>query len=1549
MPQHALASTYAGSPPTSISRTQGRQMRIPCTLDATGQCRDIVITTDTGTIIGEIADRLRAHLSGTSTRHDQPVQSATPATLCVRLAGHGKPVILDRHRTVGESALQPGCTVTLVDEAAPGVEARRQYPLAAQLVEMSANRSHGLVTGENLIGRDPELRVHLASRDISRRHAKLAITEDGTASLHDLGSANGVLVNGSPITSAPIRDGEVITLGTRRLRFMRIAAPHATNTREALLTPRTPVIPAPAVVPRFTAEQHQLPTPPQRRRSTRLPMLAALVPVLGAVAMYTLTRSPYSLLLAGMAPLALLASWLDNRVVSSREHRRELAAFCSAIDRLEVDLRQSQQREREVRHRASPAATTPLWQRRPEHRTFLEVRFGLGTDLSLTETPSIERAELPDEVWARLVALRDRFATITDVPVVEHLLSAGSIGIVGTTEAAHDALRALIMQIAASHSPADVVLAAFCPSPALPGWQWLKWLPHTASPHSPVVGDHLASTSEDAAALMRRLEEVVGSRSGAKGQLRSHLPADDRPVHHHTQAAAPPEHMPVVIVVVIGSPDLDLARLVHLAEIGPDHSVHLLWLTHRTAELPAACRSWLHIEADLTAALHRVRSASHTPVTKLDRLDAHQAGTLARAMAPMTDAGALMLDESDLPTRIRLSELTDADLGEPAAIARRWAANDSIMSAWHQTRATAASHRSAAPTGLRASVGAGALGAFDIDLRTQGPHAILGGTTGSGKSEFLQTWIMAMAAEHSPDRLTFLLVDYKGGAAFAECADLPHTVGLVTDLDTHLVQRALISLRAELARRERLLNEAGAKDLRSMESRHDARTPPMLVIVVDEFAALAADVPEFVTGIVDIAARGRSLGLHLILATQRPSGVVDDNLRANANLRVALRMADVQDSTDVLGSADAAHFPPEVPGRAAVRAGPGLVQHFQAAYVGAPLLKRREVPDISIADLPFGTGEHWPTPGTTVPVPPTAVREIEAMRDAMCTAADRLGLSRPRRPWLDALPAAISLSPSDAGTDAGLVLGLADDPAHQRQLPYVWSPSACGHLRVIGGAGSGRSQVLRTIVWQLGCRTSALEPTEVYAICASAAPLEMIEVLPIVGSVIEADDRERVERLLRLLATTLQQRLQLLRAARVSNIDQLSNGPPPHIHLLIDDLPALQQRYEFSRGFDVIRTITELCTAGRSVGIHVIFTTDRPSGLPTAIASAVNDTLVLRLPDAALTAMLEVSTEALAQASPGRGIVVGGSCHGLEVQVGLPERAATAAEQAQIFTALAERLRAAEVPSAPSIRRLPDSIPLSSLPEVDEHGAPVFGLADDSLAPLGLPVGEPLLVLGRTQDENATALGVLARAVHTAGPHRRGVLLAPGPTPLAQAIPWHRIATKETAVDAALKELLGAITPELPQRPTLAQFDTTAWLTDDDWLSPATTSAAHAPAHLPQSMQAALTGDDLFVVIERAADFAGATIEPRLAELIAHCRRQGMTCIVDADPAVLPTAWELHGAARTIRSGLLLRPDPDDADRYLRANLPPDDSAHWPPGRGWLVTGGVSRLVQVAR
>ncbi len=245
-------------------------------------------------------------------------------------------------------------------------------------------------------------------------------------------------------------------------------------------------------------------------------------------------------------------------------------------------------------------------------------------------------------------------------------------------------------------------------------------------------------------------------------------------------------------------------------------------------------------------------------------------------------------------------------------------------------------------------VGASFDGPFTVDLVRDGPHGLVAGTTGSGKSELLQTLVASLAVANRPDAMNFVLVDYKGGAAFKGCEQLPHTVGMVTDLDSHLVKRALVSLDAEVSRRERILDPVGAKDIEAYEraARRDPSLAPLprLLIVVDEFASMARELPDFVTGLVNIAQRGRSLGIHLILATQRPGGVVSPEIRANTNLRIALRMTDNSESQDVIGSPDSASLSKNTPGRALVRLGASSLLPFQSGRGGGRRAARRLPP-----------------------------------------------------------------------------------------------------------------------------------------------------------------------------------------------------------------------------------------------------------------------------------------------------------------------------------------------------------------------------------------------------------------------------------------------------------------------------------------------------------------------------------------------------------------------------------------------------------------------------
>ena len=478
-------------------------------------------------------------------------------------------------------------------------------------------------------------------------------------------------------------------------------------------------------------------------------------------------------------------------------------------------------------------------------------------------------------------------------------------------------------------------------------------------------------------------------------------------------------------------------------------------------------------------------------------------------------------------------------------------------------------------------------------------------------------------------------MDYKGGAAFADCVKLPHTVGLVTDLSPHLVRRALASLNAELRYREHILNAKKAKDLLDLQRRGDPECPPSLVIVVDEFAALVQEVPEFVDGVVNVAQRGRSLGLHLILATQRPAGVIKDNLRANTNLRIALRMADESDSTDVLGVPLAAGFSPDIPGRGAAKTGPGRIAGFQTGYAGGWSESAAPPAQLDLGELTFGPGRLWEEPQIVGAASDTDLgpSDIERLVQTISVAAGRAEIPLPRKPWLPDLAPTYDLQFLGQRRDRELAIGVVDDPDAQQQRTAYFYPDVDGNMAIYGTGGSGKSTLLRTVALAAGI-TPRSGPCQVYGMDFGSSGLRMLESLPHVGAVVSGDDDERLTRLIRRLKTELDERANRYAAVRAATIteyrDITGQQSEPRILLLVDGLANFRQQYESHAVASIFTVFNQLAADGRPVGIHIVVTADRTASIPSSLRASIQRTVVLRLSDEADYGYLGVAGDALA-------------------------------------------------------------------------------------------------------------------------------------------------------------------------------------------------------------------------------------------------------------------------------------------------------------------------------
>ena len=468
-----------------------------------------------------------------------------------------------------------------------------------------------------------------------------------------------------------------------------------------------------------------------------------------------------------------------------------------------------------------------------------------------------------------------------------------------------------------------------------------------------------------------------------------------------------------------------------------------------------------------------------------------------------------------------------------------------------------------------ARIGMSADGVVDIDLVRDGPHGLVAGTTGSGKSELLRSLVVSLAARAGPHHLSMILVDYKGGSTFDACARLPHTIGVVTDLDDGLAARVLVSLDAEVRRRERLLRAAGVDDLTTYR-RTVAEPLPRLVVVVDEFASLAKELPDFLGALVSIAQRGRSLGIHLLLATQRPAGVVTDDIRANTNLRIALRLQDRADAHDVVGDPAPACFPTGTPGRAALRLGPDELVVFQTADSSSPVRAR---PTRLTVDRGVDV-----TPASDEP------SALERLVDAIGQAATMLDIAAPHRPWIDALPALVRPRDLDDPTAVGLI----DDPAGQCRRPLRWGPDG-GSLLLVGAVGAGTTTAAATVVARCvhGVGPDALH---LYVLDAQGGAVwNEFEASPHCGAVVRVAETERLGRLLARLAAEVDRR-----SAAITR--------SPAIVVVIDGLAAARDALDDVAAGEAARRLDRLLRDGPAVGIVAIVTTDGSSAAALAAA-----------------------------------------------------------------------------------------------------------------------------------------------------------------------------------------------------------------------------------------------------------------------------------------------------------------------------------------------------------
>ncbi|GAB3439188.1 type VII secretion protein EccC [Streptomonospora sediminis] len=1125
---------------------------------------------------------------------------------------------------------------------------------------------------------------------------------------------------------------------------------------------------APPTLPDGNAQGNQL--------MSILPMVA----MMGSLTIMMVLRNPAFMALGALvlvvALCAALGMLLSRRGQAARQRRNQRELYLEYLEELREDL---SGRERGVREHAQllnppPAALydvardpTRLWERRRRDRDFLRVRMGTGSmpgqPLQLAERGSALTPTDPFMLSEAQAAIR-RFEYVPEMPLTVPLDMVGNVSVIGERADVLRVMRSLLAQFAVFHAPEDTALALAHPRAAAQDWEWVKWLPQALDQQRREHGANARLIAPSPAKLGALLSDDLRARTDFAAELRRGM--GKREAYQMMRRL-------LVVHDTHGSVAEELAR--------PDDAISPAALGVTVIHLVAA---QVHEPGDVSVRItvdgDRVRVEdlrTDDPVGAaatgtVDDVGAGAISGLARMLAPLrlsresVEETAAEGGSADFTSMMGVDDPGDMD------IARLWAPR---------------SERAF----LRVPIGADDLGQpVILDLKESaqlgmGPHGLCVGATGSGKSEMLRTLVIALAAAHPPERVSMVLVDYKGGATFAPFEEMPHVAGVITNLedDAALIERAYASLSGEVQRRQQVLRDAGnvanIGDYHYKRT-HDPSLPPLphLLVIIDEFGELLTARPDFIQLFLSIGRIGRSIGVHLLLSSQRIESGKLRGLETYLSYRLGLRTFSEEESRTVLDTPDAFHLP-ALPGFGYLKVDTSVYQRFKAGYVSGAYRGQVAAEESEEQEGPPPVYPYPAFNGSGAPQQSAQAQQPDdepglpdrtvgpTLLDVMVGQLTRAG--KPTRSvWLPPLPHSTTLDLVTGPvrvTDTGMRLpeppgplqvpiGLLDDAA--RQWQGLWSldlSASGGHLAVIGGPQTGKTTLLRTLLLSLAL-THTPDQVSCYALDLVGGGLQAVADLPHVGGVAARTDAERVRRTVEEVRGMLEARQQVFRDRGIDSIHQLrrmhARGEVPElpsadIVLCIDGFGAIRSDFE-----EINDIVNDLLQRGGGYGIHIVAAMLRWNDVRIAMQSNFGQKMELRLNDPSDSSVDRKLAETISAENPGRVL----TDQKLFAQVALP-RIDSATEDDNLGEVVEKTSRAIGTawkgPVAPPVRVLPHQLPATTLPGPAAEPTRVpIGVDEQGLDPVLLDLfdrDQNLLVLGDSECGKTNLLRLVAEGL----------------------------------------------------------------------------------------------------------------------------------------------------------------------------------------------------------
>lgn len=1054
-----------------------------------------------------------------------------------------------------------------------------------------------------------------------------------------------------------------------------------------------------------------------------LPPLVMLI-VMGIVAMIQ-PRGIFIIITMVMFIMTLITSsvqYVKDRANEKRKREKRVRVYSAYLENKRQELQELSEKQRLAMEFHFPTfermkyltsqISDRIWERTLESEDFLQFRLGTGTvpsSYSITlNTNDMANREM-DDLIEQSQKLEKVYKESSDTPVVANLAN-GPIGLIGKERVVKREIHQIMGQLAFFHSYHDLRFVFIFDEADYKQIEWMKWLPHFNIPNMYAKGLIYNEKTRDQ--LLSRIYEMIRERDleEEKDKLRftPHLVfvitnqklIEDHVILEYLEG----DHQQLGISVIFASDAKEsLADNIHtLVRLLNDSEGDILIQNKKAVSIP------------FTLDLHK--KDDNERFARMLRTLNHQTGIT-----------------NSIPESTSFLEMLNVKEVDDLNIPQKWSENESSKSL-------------AVPIGLK---GKDDLVYLNLHEKAHGPHGLLAGTTGSGKSEFLQTYILSLSVHFHPHEVAFLLIDYKGGGMAQPFRTLPHLLGTITNIEgsVNFTNRALASIRSELKRRQRLFdrnNVTHINDYTQLYKQQLVDEPlPHLFLISDEFAELKNEEPDFIRELVSAARIGRSLGVHLILATQKPGGVIDDQIWSNARFKVALKVQDANDSKEILKNADAASI--TVTGRGYLQVGNNEVYElFQSAWSGAPYLSEHSdgedeiaiVTDLGLIPLSNISAKESKRKGIT---------EIEAIVTKIEETQKEFGIQKLKSPWLPPLEERLFKHGLTSTEQDHIAIALIDEPEKQSQTPYHYHVMEDGNLGIFGSTGYGKSTTVLTILLNIAEQYSP-EEVHYYLMDFGNGSMLPLKQLPHTADFFLAEEVRKMEKFLRMIREEIVRRKQQLQLMEVSSIKLYNNISDKKLPLLF----VVVENYDFIKEElpDFEPSFNQFVRDGQSLGIYMIFTATRISSIRQAVMNNLKTKIVHYLLDQSeaytVLGKMTLSPEPI----PGRAIIKKDEAY--FSQIFLP---ANGANDFEILEAVKETVKSLKIKYADDaipkkIPMLPSDLTLKQFENYvgqmqQSHLFPI-GLDEEFVQPVAINLinSKHCIVLGQAQKGKTNLLKV---------------------------------------------------------------------------------------------------------------------------------------------------------------------------------------------------------------